>query len=94
MSKGPGRIERAIRELFRRTPRARLRYGRTGRALLPDVVVGRKHQVSVLRAAWNVIRNVRRTDGKPERETRHNPKINNLALPADNYVARQCTLVL
>jgi hypothetical protein len=58
MSRGPGRIERAIRALFDEQPDLALVTDELAEHCYPDVrPVERKHQIAVLRAAWNVIKN-------------------------------------
>jgi hypothetical protein len=57
MSKGPGRIERAIRELFDTHPDLAFVTDELCEHCYPDTrPIERKHQVSVLRAAWNVLK--------------------------------------
>jgi len=56
MSKGPGRIERAIRELFDAHSDLAFVTDELAEHCFPEAdKVERKHQVTVLRAAWNVI---------------------------------------
>jgi hypothetical protein len=56
MSRGPGRIERAIRELLDAHPDLAFVTDDLVEHCYPGVApIERKHQVSVLRAAWNVI---------------------------------------
>jgi hypothetical protein len=56
MSRGPGRIERAIRELFRTHPDLAFITDELAEHCYPEErPIERKHQVAVLRAAWNVI---------------------------------------
>ena len=56
MSRGPGRIERAIRALFDAHPDLAFVTDELAEHCYPDAgTIERKHQVAVLRAAWNVI---------------------------------------
>jgi hypothetical protein len=58
VSRGPGRIERAIRQLFDAHPDEAFVTDELAEHCYPDVrPVTRKHQVAVLRAAWNVLKN-------------------------------------
>jgi hypothetical protein len=55
MSKGPGRIERAIERLFLADPEMTYSLDELAQAVYPGVNrVEKKHRVAVLRAAWNV----------------------------------------
>jgi hypothetical protein len=58
MSRGPGRIERAIRELFDAHPDLAFVTDELAEHCYPDAIgkIERKHQVAALRAAWNVIK--------------------------------------
>lgn len=56
MSRGPGRIERAIRALFDASPDLAFVTDELVEHCYPDAKpIERKHQVAVLRAAWNVV---------------------------------------
>jgi hypothetical protein len=57
MSRGPGRIERAIRALLDAHPDLAFVTDELAEHCYPDAeAIARKHQVSVLRAAWNVLK--------------------------------------
>ena len=56
MSKGPGRVEQAIRELFSANPREAFTSGDLVAAVFPGIQeIHKKHQVSILRAARRMI---------------------------------------
>jgi hypothetical protein len=57
MSRGPGRLERAIRALFDANPDLAFVTDELCEHCYPDArPIQRKHQVAVLRAAWNVLK--------------------------------------
>jgi hypothetical protein len=56
MSRGPGRIERAIRALFDAHPDLAFVTDELAEHCYPGQVIGKKHQVAVLRAARNVLK--------------------------------------
>jgi hypothetical protein len=55
VSRGPGRIERAIRALFDANPDLAFITDEVAEHCFPGVPMERKHRVSVLRAAWKVV---------------------------------------
>jgi hypothetical protein len=55
VSRGPGRIERAIWALFDANPDGVFFTDELAEHCYPDAVIERKHMVAVLRAAWNVV---------------------------------------
>jgi hypothetical protein len=56
MSRGPGRIERAVRQLFDANPDLAFTTDELAEHCYPGVnAIERKHQVAVLRAAWKVL---------------------------------------
>ena len=56
MSRGPGRIERAIRALFDAHPDGAFTTWELAAHCYPEAqAIERKHEVAVLRAAWHVI---------------------------------------
>jgi hypothetical protein len=56
MSRGPSRIERAIRALFDAHPDLAFVTDELSEHCYPGEVIGKKHQVAVLRAAWKVLK--------------------------------------
>ena len=56
MSKGPGQIQRAIRELLDAHPNEAFTTDELCECCYPGVVIEKKHRVAVLRAAWNVLK--------------------------------------
>jgi hypothetical protein len=56
LSKGPGQIQRAIRELLDAHPNEAFTTDELCECCYPGVVIEKKHRVAVLRAAWNVLK--------------------------------------
>jgi hypothetical protein len=56
MSRGPGRVERAIRALFDAHPDEAFVTDELCEHCYPGVTIEKKHRVAVLRAAWNVLK--------------------------------------